>query len=391
MRTIITFLGLAPKLTQYQHQGNIYTGEVFAQALRQFCPFDRMLVCVTPEARANTLPLLTALADPRIEPVDIPKGETTAEMWETFNVIAQRIQLGDEVTFDITHGLRSLPFLVFLFAAYLKSAKKAQIAAIYYGAYDLAKEKGGIAPVIDLSEFSRMLDWLSATDRFVETGNGQSLAGLLRSSVPEKLNQAADTIEDISLALAITSPVIVMESTAKLRETLQAVEPEIQENAPPFALLSEQVIRAYGQFALSEPEHSTQIAQSLRKQLKMLKWYVAHQQTTQAVTLAIELLISVICFHIYQGISDNQRRKIRATLNALKNGTAPPSKRCATLIQELQNSRKLVSLWQETSQLRNNINHAAVSKSSPRTIHERVEHLASEISKELQSILDGTL
>ncbi|MBW4591252.1 hypothetical protein G7B40_021330 [Aetokthonos hydrillicola Thurmond2011] len=51
MRQIITFLGLYPRETTYSFEDKTYKGEVFAEALRQFCDYDSMLVCVTDEAK----------------------------------------------------------------------------------------------------------------------------------------------------------------------------------------------------------------------------------------------------------------------------------------------------------------------------------------------------
>jgi CRISPR-associated DxTHG motif protein len=175
---IITFLGATPATftTTYifkdkNGDDKKYDGKVFTEALRQFCEYDSMLVCVTEKAKAVNWPVLEALKDPRIQAIDIPTGNDTAQMWQIFTIITEHIDTGDRVIFDITHGLRSLPFLVFLFAAYFKTAKKVIIEAIYYGAFDLKSENNGLAPVIDLSEFVSMIDWIAASNQFVETGD----------------------------------------------------------------------------------------------------------------------------------------------------------------------------------------------------------------------------
>ncbi|NJM59798.1 MAG: hypothetical protein HC849_05700 [Oscillatoriales cyanobacterium RU_3_3] len=89
---IITFLGAAPATftTTYALKDNNgeeqkYDGKVFSEALRQFCNYDLMLVCVTEKAKAVTWPVLEALEDPRIQAVDIPTGNNTAQMWQIFH------------------------------------------------------------------------------------------------------------------------------------------------------------------------------------------------------------------------------------------------------------------------------------------------------------------
>ena len=121
------------------------------------------------------------MEDDRVQALPIKTGNDTGEMWDIFMTIAGEIEAEETVIFDITHGLRSLPFLVFLFAAYLKSAKGVKIRGIYYGALELSKDN--VTPVINLSEFVEMLDWLGASERFIEMGDGSALAELLKSRV----------------------------------------------------------------------------------------------------------------------------------------------------------------------------------------------------------------
>jgi CRISPR-associated DxTHG motif protein len=151
--------------------------------LYHFVEFDEMLVFVTEKAYQNAFPVLTALTDERIIPVEIPIGENSVEMWQIFEAITDKVNEHDTVIFDITHSLRSIPFLVFLAAAFLKSAKQVTLEAIYYGALELQKDARGNprpAPVIELSEFVSLIDWLNASNYFVNSGNTAPLTALLR-------------------------------------------------------------------------------------------------------------------------------------------------------------------------------------------------------------------
>lgn len=383
MRTIITFLndkGLKAG-TEYTWRGQKYEGGVFSLALRQFVEHDRMLVCNTPEAEKNTWPALSALNDARIEPVSIPKGETTAEMWEMFNTITTRVSVGETVIFDITHGLRSLPFLVFLFAAYLKSAKAVTIEAIYYGAFELGKP----APVIDLSEFVGILDWLTATNRFVETGDGQPLAELLRKGMPagiemrddlvvrelgNNLRSAAQAIETISLALGITRPIETMESAVQLEATLEQAASSFDQRAKPFGLLAEQVAKEYGQFALENPKQELQLANNLWRQLQMITWYRERLQVVQAVTLAREWIISVLTLKFGEPMFDNRngRKYVEDALNhAVERRKKEPRPiepgRCDEQFESLPKADELADLWNKMTQLRNDIAHCGMNPS----------------------------
>ncbi|MBR8832958.1 MAG: TIGR02221 family CRISPR-associated protein [Stigonema ocellatum SAG 48.90 = DSM 106950] len=387
MRKIITFLGDRGALqTTYSYKDNLYTGGVFAEALRQFCEYDIMLVCVTEKAKENTWSVLEQLNDSRIKPIDIPTGRQTDEMWQTFRVITECVDEGDSVVFDITHGLRSLPFLVFLFATYLKAAKNVTIEAIYYGALELGNSKNGVpAPVIDLSEFVEMLDWLTATNTFVEIGDGQALANLLHRAIPSsvelqndpstrpirnQLKNAAEAIETISLALSVTRPIEAMKSATRLQETLTQSAPSFEQRAKPFALLAERVVKEYGQFALENPTDQTVFAKNIKLQLQMIEWYIQRDKVVQAVTLAREWLISVLVlqFGLEQFMFDNKkgREYVEKSLNNAVEKRKPnpdtivPSC-CDKDFEALQEADELAKLWGQIRELRNDIAHVGMN------------------------------
>ena len=408
---IITFLGKYPRETIYSHSDRTYKGQVFAEALHQFCEYDTMLVCVTEEAKATTWPLLEALGDARIKPIDIPTGRTTEEMWETFKIITQYVDEDDRVIFDITHGLRSLPFLVFLFAAYLKAAKNVTIAAIYYGAPELSDSKNNVpAPVIDLSEFVSMIDWITATNQFVKIGDGQALASLLKSAIPssielrdipssrpikDNLKKSAEAIENISLALSVTRPIETMRLATELEQILQQAAPSFADRAKPFSLLSDKVVQEYGQFALGDPTDEATFTENLRLQFQMIKWYIDRNQLVQAVTLAREWLVSILALQFGEPMFDHPkgRKYVEAALNNAveknKPDPRPPlDSRCNEKFAALSEAGELASVWSKMTELRNDIAHvgmnqkpqdAAKLKKKASSLYPRLEKLGESL------------
>ena len=382
---IITFLGDRGAMqTTYSYKENSYIGGVFAEALRQFCKYDTMLVCVTEKAKINTWPVLEALQDPRIQAIDILTGRTTEEMWKNFQTITEYVHEGDSVIFDITHGLRSLPFLVFLFAAYLKAAKNVTIAAIYYGAFELGDSKNNVpAPVIDLSEFVSMIDWITATNQFVKIGDGRELAKLLKSAIPsnselseisssrqirDNLKSSFEAIENISLALSVTRPIETMESATKLEEILQKAALSFAGRAKPFSLLSDKVVQQYGQFALENPKDEAALSQNLRLQFQMITWYIDRDQLVQAVTLAREWLVSILTLRFGEPMFDylNGRKYVEDALNnAVEKNKRHPrpiiDSRCDEQFAALSEAGELASVWSKITQLRNDIAHCGMN------------------------------
>lgn len=387
MRKIITFLGATLikdregnlVKTNYLHNGKIYPGSVFPEALHQFTSYDKMLVFVTEKAREVTWPQLEGLNDERIIPIDIPTGNTNEELWELFGIILGQVDEGDCVIFDITQGLRSTPFLMFLFASFLKIARNVSIEAIYYGAFELGNPREGIpAPVFDLSEFVEMLDWLTATDRFITTGDGQTLTALLKEKMPpglqmredesaralgKDLRSAADGIQNMSQALLMVRPFELMTSGLAVSKILTSSEERITETAPPFGALVDRIRKSYGQFGLESPMKPETALPNLMRQIDMIGWYLAHQQAVQATLLMREWLISAF-MAINQTFPFNdrdQRQKVENQFNdaarilsALgKAGIADFS----SALRALPDPEMVIKNWSKLSQMRNDIAH----------------------------------
>ena len=409
--TVITFLGtsLRPEPTEYANGDIRAKGFVFAQALQKFFEFDRMLVCMTDDAEAKVWEKLRSQGlapelteDERVQALPIKTGNDTGEMWEIFMKIAGAIEMGETVIFDITHGLRSLPFLVFLFAAYLKSAKRVKIRGIYYGALELSKDN--VTPVIDLSEFVEMLDWLGASERFIEMGDGSALAGLLKSrgkTSGRALNQVAASIEAISLALVLARPLEAIEASGQLRKQLAAAAQEIEARAKPFALLQEQVANAYGQFASQSVESAVSFAQeielTLDQQLLMIDWYRKKGQIIQASGLAREWVISV--FWVYFEVNDcadvkEVRARIEkglAAVGVLAQGhTVDWGNDLVPLIQGLENGRSIANFWNDLTQLRNDLAHSGMRKNAgqAKNIQRRMDNLYTKLKLLIQPLLE---
>lgn len=81
-----------------------------------------------------------------------------------------------EIIFDITHAFRSIPVIVLLASAFLEKARNVKIKGVYYGQYD---PKNNRASIFDLTPAIKLLDWLTATDTFINTGSSQKLGQLL--------------------------------------------------------------------------------------------------------------------------------------------------------------------------------------------------------------------
>ncbi len=386
MPTIITFLndkGLKADAV-YRWGDQVYSGGVFCLALREFVPHDRMLVCNTPEAEKITWPYIAALNDPRIEPVSIPKGKSTAELWDLFDKIAARIHEDETVVFDITHGLRSLPFLVFLFAAYLKSAKRVKIEAIYYGALELADFKNGKpAPVIDLSEFVTMLDWLTAVNQFLYTGNARYLAAQLRNQSQADLLPLAENVSEIALGLELLRPRDIVKASNMLPAHLKAVQGGLPK---PFGVIVQPLEQAYAQFGIAPTNDATQHLQS---QLRMINWYLEKQYFVHALSMAREWMVSLLCVNFEEDLWDKDARD---DMELLLNGGVRKSADGKNVVKAKHlaewnvypHRKEVAHLWQgegyNLANLRNDVLHSGFRK-NPQPAQEIIERSGRIVQK----------
>ena len=374
MRKVITFLGVRPLKTLYRFQGKEIEAEVFAEVLCKSMDFDQMLVCTTAEARDKCWPVLEKQQDKRITDINIPLGKTSAEMWNIFDAILPYVEPGDRVVFDITHGLRSLPFLVFLFAAYLKTARQVVIEAIYYGALELrSTQPDGAAPVIDLSEFVEMLDWLTATDQFVRTGDGRWLAEMLeKKGVKEKaIGETADSLRAVSNAALMCQPQLLMKTSKTLEHNLRKTAAVILSEVPPFELLRKRITTHFGRFRGGD-----EAREQLCAQYQLIQWYYETGQLIQAVTLAREWLINAVTWRLELPIdlSPGQRQLMeRAVSGVAKVGQKTTDRESGQkyifspddlntygrkIFLEMPEKETIKLLWNTIYPLRNAMDHA---------------------------------
>lgn len=372
---IITFLGAgsATSTTTYAFKDENgkeqkYDGNVFPEALRQFCEYDLMLVCVTEKAKAVNWSVLEALKDPKIQAIDIPTGNNTAEMWQIFTIITGHIERGDRVIFDITHGLRSLPFLVFLFAAYLKTAKQVIIEAIYYGAFDLKSENNGIAPVIDLSEFVSMINWIVASNQFVETGDARQLSKLLNpNSDNSGANyKAATSLFDVSFATLLCRPIELGKRADALAKDLLDAEQQQPNRVVPFEMLRQQVSQTFSSFV---GDLDRDVKTALKAQFRLIKWYHNNNRIIEAMTLAREWLLASVNYKL-EGSVDIDNRYTREDINDALweiSQNRPPKELTdyGKKIHKWPEKRQLIAVWNKVRSLRNTLDHAGYERHAP--------------------------
>jgi hypothetical protein len=317
----LSFLGLGNyKKTTYVHQGRKVTTEFFAEALPTFFPdLEKIFVFVTPTVlkHENFENLKLRLGD-LMAPVPIPEGHSEKDLWGIFDALTGTVDEGERVVFDITNSYRSLPFLVFLAAAYLRAAKDVEVANIVYGAFE-AKGSDNQSPVFDLTPFVSLLDWLTATDQFVQTGDARRLATLLNPDLETSgpAAEASQAISSVSLSAFLCQPFHLFPEASKLEARLDAAGQDLGWIPKPYEVLRDQIIDSFGDFGVAFDSENPR--EGLEAEFRLIEWYYQNNQLIQAITLAREWLIDAVTFRLVGRINlkSSDRRRYERALSGL--------------------------------------------------------------------------
>lgn len=182
MKKLITFLGTGKyeNIFYSYNDKKIYTKFVQEAVCNIVGSDTQVIICLTKKAReGNWIELKSIFVKNKInyKTVDIFDGKNNNEMWGNFNLLYEEIEEGDEIYIDVTHSLRSIPFIVISVLNYAKFIKNIQIKDIYYGAYEA--KKNDIAPIFNLSIFNKITDWTIGAEKFINTGDSVQLCKMI--------------------------------------------------------------------------------------------------------------------------------------------------------------------------------------------------------------------
>ncbi|MCJ2541567.1 TIGR02221 family CRISPR-associated protein [Thermostichus vulcanus] len=393
-KTLLTTIGTGDyKSTRYVFKDRVAdsTGYI-AQALCQIFEIEKVIILLTPQARSKHWGSLQASlpADVELQDRNIPSGETEAEIWTLFETLVDSIDPADEIIFDITHAFRSIPVLVLLGAAFLRKAKKVPIQGIYYGLY---RPEESQSPIVDLTPALRLLDWLTATDKFTTTGSALELGELLRTihrdfyrrgptseaPGPTTLQNFGKVIKDISRSIELVRPVSLIEADLPRlqRQSTQRLTQEVGEFAKPFGLLLQSIQDSYAQLALPPEALQDEVLQ-IQKQFQLLKWYADKQFSVQAILLAREWVVSALC--ICEGIRNYRERVYREAIERQlgsmtgKGDTPGLNQPVASHVSDPQ---QLAACWSRLTSYRNDVAHTQMSEVEDPIPAERIEEYVS--------------
>lgn len=404
---IISFLGLGNyQETTYLLGSNHYKTSFCQEALVEFYKPDTLYVFLTKTVetqppRGATETNWSALQKRlsgrvNLQPVrEIPENNTPEDIWAIFQKVNECLEEGDRVLFDITYSFRSVPIVALISVSYLRIVRKINIEGLLYGALEARSQEADKTPIFDLLPIISLLDWTTATDQFIKTGNGQVLAALLECEGDTATKELAQGINTIAEGLHLLRPMMVMQQSAKLPALIASAIPTISQGVPPFAALLRRVEHDYSAFGLEEPANHQMNAQAaLVCQLRMIEWYVDKEQTVQALSMAREWLPSLLCYHF--NLDPQVEKPNRAEMELLLAGgktknqqtgeisESPYLKQWESIPNQLR--KPIARLWggdSSLANLRNDVLHAGFRKNpkTPEDILEKTRQIITELKK----------
>ena len=207
-------------------------------------------------------------------------GMNELEIFENFNLIIQlqnELKDGDEVYLDITHSFRSNAFWMFLVMNYLTDVedKKITVKAITYGMLEAQKE--GVAPVVDLNAFYKILQWIKGANNLKNYGNSY----LIEENIEN---------EKLSKKLKNFSDALNMNYIGSLRQSinsLKKLEDDIDNLEGPAKLIIPKVIKDFmDRFASEDKDYLFQA--------KLAKWHFEQKRYAMAYININESIIGFI-------------------------------------------------------------------------------------------------
>ena len=136
---LLTALGINPQPATYVRDNKTVEAKLAPAALLELLPESerphRILALCTKEAEKETLPLLREVVEPHcpVEAVGISADVTDEAVQACLTRMAESVPADVDLTVDVTHGLRHMPFLIYVGVLYLTALRRVRLRGAYYG------------------------------------------------------------------------------------------------------------------------------------------------------------------------------------------------------------------------------------------------------------------
>lgn len=190
---LLTSLGMRAIPTTYKWNGKTVEADLSPLALVQLLEESELpthvVAVATQAAKRETWQFFrsgickTLKLSPEL--VEIPDGNTSDEIRQILESVANRIPEGAALTLDVTQGFRHFPFIFYALVLYLTSLRGVKIRGAYYGMVE-GTPPDVPKPIIDLQPILELPEWFHAVRMFRDHGTTKPIA--------DRLQPLADTL-----------------------------------------------------------------------------------------------------------------------------------------------------------------------------------------------------
>ena len=231
----------------------------------------------------------------KVRGIVIKYGLNREEIFENFDsIIKLEEEFNDEdeyeVILDITHSFRSTAFWMFLVMTYLTdvSNKKIKIIEVTYGMYEAKKEDTDPAPIVLLSSFLEILNWIKGASELKQYGNSYYILNELKDSnddIPEDIKKE---LRNFSNAMNMNYIGTLMESIDRLKNLKEQINAI---SGPAKHIVPEVLMNFIEDFDLKE---SDDIKRAYLLQATLAKWHCEQRRYAMAAININEALANYI-------------------------------------------------------------------------------------------------
>lgn len=389
--------------TQYRIGNNLYQTRFSSLALYQAKEPDAVLVLATKRAYEKTFPTLCqsasevglSLSDSNV--VLIPDGRTEDEIQQILNTIIDSVNPRDKVYLDITNSFRHLPFTYFSAIGFLTSLKQVDVE-VYYAAFEQGEPE---APVLNLTSLIQLNDWYHALRDLQEAGDIHRLAERICSEARHE-RQTARELRHFASQLArldeSLSSGLPLEVGLNAEAALSALEKVPVEQLRSFLKVGAEALRPLAEelrsFAIrpsvSDKARIELSLPELERELRMIRWYLAHGQVDNALRLMREWVVNrvMLSHQEVDWLDLRTRNRYEWAINALckrrregmvSGRPTSDSSPAPGLSASPIDSSTLGSLWTRLADARNAIAHAGFTKNMVEGISKAAEKALKQI------------
>lgn len=295
------------------------------------------------------------------EKIIIPFGIEQDDQWQIFKILSELELENCEITFDLTHGFRTIPFISLLAMYYYRSVKKSVIIKrVLYGIYE-ARDVNNITPVVDLAGYLSIFDWIFAAKTFANFGNGKELCEMIDKFPGKQMEKLGQSISDVNLAIQLGYMSSLPLYIEAMKENLTKMEHA--EQLPqfiPFKMVAPLFKEVTDLVGPQKKEYE--------KLLDIADWYYKNDQIAKAI---LTLRESFITFIGNMAKYDISKYKNREDIKIKFFGKHKFDKE--SLIQKYKSLKKFRDRFWEINGFRNTIGHADVATFSGVKIEKKEE------------------